>query len=143
MKLIIAGNRHYNARLARVLVKRAITASGWLDAITEIVHGACNVGPKFLPDAPGIDAAAEYMCSNRWPIKRFPANWKPGGPMSPTDHSAGPRRNAEMAAYADALIVIWPGDVKKSPGSFNMKMNAEKRGLPVFEVIHVGQGMPL
>src|SRR5690349_4239286 len=104
MKVIVAGSRYYNPGDARRFVKRAINASGWIDSITEIVHGCCNVADDIPAEiATGIDAAAEYMCSRRWSIKRFPAVWRPNGLRGAIDRSAGPRRNAEMVAYADAL----------------------------------------
>ena len=43
--------------------------------------------------------------------------------------SAGPRRNRQMAEYADALIAVWDG---ASRGTRNMIKEARARGLEVF-----------
>jgi hypothetical protein len=37
-----------------------------------------------------------------------------------------------MADYGDALVLIWDGS---SPGSASMKRLAQRRGLPIYEVI--------
>lgn len=75
----------------------------------------------------GADALGELFAKrNGFTLKRFPAEWARYG------KSAGPRRNAEMAAYAaeeseDALLVaFWDG---KSPGTRNMIGEAQKAGL--------------
>lgn len=53
-------------------------------------------------DLLGLQWAKEY----RVPWKEFPAEWDLYG------RSAGYRRNAEMADYADVLIAFWDGDSK-------------------------------
>lgn len=119
MKTIIAGSRTISDYLT---VAAAITASGF--RITEVVSG-CE--PK------GVDALGErWAKDNNIPIKSFPANWDRFG------LSAGPRRNREMASYAQALILIWDGT---SRGSKNMKSEALAKGLPVFECIVSDNGV--
>jgi hypothetical protein len=56
----------------------------------------------------------------------FPAKWTELG------RSAGPIRNAQMAEYADILLLIWDG---KTSGSANMKLEMTKRKKQVIEVI--------
>ena len=56
------------------------------------------------------------------PVKRVPANWEKFG------RSAGHRRNAEMAQYADGLVAFWDG---LSPGTRSMIDLAKGRGLKV------------
>lgn len=101
MKLIIAGTR--DLELEPRQVNDAVTLfKSMRPEITEIVSG--NSGC--------IDIAGEYWASRAGlPVKLFPANWDKYG------KSAGPRRNREMADYADAALVIWDG---KSRGSKNM-----------------------
>lgn len=41
----------------------------------------------------------------------------------------GPIRNAEMAEYADAVILMWDG---KSKGTLNMLNTAHKKGLEIY-----------
>ena len=51
--------------------------------------------------AKGVDALGEQWATERdIPIKRFPADWSSYG------RSAGPKRNEQMAQYADALLAI-------------------------------------
>lgn len=111
MKLIIAGGRNYaftNFDFARldVILNR--------DGVDEVVSGACPTG---------ADAHGEYWATTmEIPIRRFPADWKKHG------KAAGPIRNAEMAAYADALAVF-PG----GRGTDSMVREATARGLKIFD----------
>lgn len=118
MKLIIAGSRsvHVSVREIDDLVNH-FKIGGVPGQILEVVSGT----------AYGID-----QCGEAWadavhiPIKRFPAQWDLFG------KSAGHRRNAEMAQYADALLLIWDG---KSRGSAGMKSCMEKLNKPVYEAV--------
>jgi hypothetical protein len=82
----------------------------------------CQVCDEFLQDQNGIEIVSgaykgadllgeRYAAERNHPIKQFPADWRRYG------KSAGLKRNAEMAAYADALIAFWDG---KSKGTKNM-----------------------
>lgn len=109
MKVIIAGGRTITDYS---LVLSALAESQFI--LTEIVSGM----------APGVDTLAiQYAQENNLPLKEFHANWNLYG------RSAGPRRNRQMAEYADALIAIWDGE---SRGTKNMIEEATKRGLRVF-----------
>lgn len=109
MKVIVAGTRTVRDP---AIVAAAIAAAPF--KITEFVSGM----------APGVDRIAEFL-AERWkvPCKRFPAYWAVYG------DSAGPRRNQQMAEYADALIAVWDG---QSRGTADMITRAQVRGLPVF-----------
>lgn len=73
--------------------------------------------------ASGADALGERYAQERgFQLETFPADWKAHG------RAAGPIRNAQMAAVADALIAFWDG---KSRGIKNMIDTATKRGLKV------------
>lgn len=113
MKTIIAGSRtiqHLD------FVWNVISMCPWIDDITEVVSGTCR----------GVDRMGEvYAKTRKWPIKRFPANWKAYG------KKAGPMRNEKMARYADALIVVWDGESK---GTKNMIKEAKKYGLRIFRI---------
>ena len=115
MKVIIAGSRTINDYL---IVYNAIQQSNF--DITEVISGGCR-GPDLLAE----QWAKEYNI----PIKRFDANWKKYG------KSAGPIRNIDMIlkGHAEALILIWDG---KSPGSKNMKEQAKKYNLKIYEFIY-------
>lgn len=77
--------------------------------------------------ATGIDASAEWFAEvGKYPFKLFAADWDQYG------KSAGPKRNAQMAWYGDALLLIWDG---RSRGSANMKECMKKLGKPIFEAI--------
>lgn len=86
MKIIVAGSRGITDPH---VVAVAIEGSGF--AVTEVVSGTAR----------GVDQLGEaWALSRRIPIRRFPADWETHG------RSAGHRRNAEMASYADALIAV-------------------------------------
>lgn len=71
--------------------------------------------------APGADALGErYAQEMGLQIELYPADWDQYG------RAAGPRRNAEMAAVADALIAFWDG---QSRGTKNMIDTARQKGL--------------
>lgn len=105
MKTIIAGGR--NVIEAGILAS-ALDELPW--KISEVVSGG----------AKGIDALGEQWAGiNSIPVKLFKADWKAYG------RAAGPKRNRQMAEYADALLAIWDG---QSKGTANMIKNVQKRG---------------
>lgn len=118
MKLIIAGSRDFIP--SNMLIDALVFDFQLLDGIREVVSGG----------ALGVDRAGESWAST-YPsdellVKRFPADWDKYG------KAAGPIRNREMAAYADALLLIWNGE---SRGSKNMREEMLKAKKPVYEVI--------
>lgn len=109
MKTIIAGTRTFEDYDLLVAV---VEESGF--DITEVVSGAAS----------GVDTLGEkYAQENGILCTQFHADWNRYG------RSAGPRRNAEMAEYAEALILLWDG---KSRGSKSMLQEAKKRNLLYF-----------
>jgi hypothetical protein len=114
MKCIIAGSRSITSFQT---VKAAIESCPWLDEVTEVVTGG----------AQGVDTLGDNWA---WCAKLdrtiMKANWEKQG------RTAGVIRNKRMAAYADALILVWDG---KSHGSRNMLETAKREGLKVWEVI--------
>lgn len=109
MRVIIAGTKSI---CDGATVRMAIEASGF--QITEVVSGGSR----------GVDKSAERIAkSDRIPLKRFPADWDRYG------KKAGPLRNREMAAYADALIAVWDGE---SRGTRHMIETMRKAGKPVY-----------
>lgn len=120
-KLIIAGTRSFNDYellrniVSTLFMKRHCWTIDWNE---EIVSGA----------APGADTlAVRYATEADIPFKVFPADWKKYG------RSAGPRRNRQMAEYADAAIVFWDG---KSRGTQNMIQQMRELGKPVEVIIY-------
>jgi len=114
-KLIIAGGRDFdNYIMAETWFLRYLLDNGLgKESDTEIVSGAAR----------GADKVGEMLASNyNLPCKRFPANWDLHG------KSAGYKRNAEMAEYADGLLAFWDG---KSKGTKHMIDLANKKGLNV------------
>ena len=110
MKLIVAGSREFNNY---DLLKKSIQENFQRWEIEEIVSGTARGA-----DTLGEQFAKEYDI----PIKQFPANWDLYG------KSAGYRRNAEMANYADALIAFWNGESK---GTMHMINLAKEKNLKV------------
>lgn len=110
MKLIIAGGRDY--RLTR-------TDLGDLDWL----HGKIKVTEVVSGCARGADKGGEMWAESRGlPIKRFPADWDTFGKR------AGYLRNAQMADYADA-VVLFPGN----KGTSMMFDLARERGLKIYD----------
>jgi len=101
MKVIIAGGRDFVPASADFrTIQDLLTKSG----ATEIVSGCCR----------GADIFGELCADNLGlPIKRMPAEWMRYG------KAAGPRRNREMAQYADAVILM-PG----GKGTSDMRQSA-------------------
>lgn len=110
MKLIIAGGRDYHltTRDIRIIDKIHINMK-----VSEVVSGGCK----------GVDIDGEqWATDNSVSIKRFVADWDTHGKY------AGPRRNKQMAEYADALVVF-PG----GKGTRNMYDEANKLSLTIFD----------
>ena len=112
MRVIIAGSRTFGPRREEVMAAIDDLALGF---VSEVISGC----------APGVATIGEAWATDHGIyIRRFPADWDKHG------KSAGPIRNREMAANADALILVWDGT---SHGSANMKRQALERGLVVRE----------
>jgi hypothetical protein len=76
--------------------------------------------------ASGVDFCAERFANQYRIIKHiYPARWSLG-------RGGGHIRNAEMADFADELLLIWDG---VSKGSAGMKALMEKNNKPINEVI--------
>ena len=111
MKVIIAGSRGISSR---IIVWHWINKSRF--DITEVVSGCAR----------GVDQAGEaWARKHNVPVQRFPARWSVYG------KGAGPIRNAAMADYADAAIVIH----RNTPGSLGMIAAMEDRMKPFEERI--------
>lgn len=110
MKTIIAGGREITDM---GVLLAALAACGWQDEITEVVSGR----------AFGADDLGERWAKARGlRVQPFPANWWKYG------NAAGPRRNREMAAYADALVALDSG----GNGTADVIKQARQQGLRVF-----------
>lgn len=110
MKTIVAGPRHITDR---EVVRAAMNSCPW--DITTVISGRAR----------GVDTIGEELANAaNVTLALFPANWKRFG------NSAGPKRNTEMASYADALIAIWDQTVK-SRGTRSMIDIAYKAGLRI------------
>lgn len=119
MKLIIAGGR--DLFVSQNFIHEVYNHFNITDVAAaspeEIVSGGAS----------GVDRCGEAFAANfSIPVKTFPAEWHILGPK------AGPVRNAQMAEYADALLLIWNGE---SRGSANMKFQMQRLKKPVYEVI--------
>jgi len=111
MKIIIAGSRTFTdfKKLCEVCDQLLQDQTD-----VEIVSGAYYKGADLLGE--------KYATEKGFPIKQFPADWKRFG------RAAGPKRNEQMANYADALIAFWDG---KSKGTKHMFEIAKTRGLTI------------
>jgi hypothetical protein len=112
MKVIIAGSRNVAVNMKQLM--DAIQQAGF--PITEVVSGHSG----------NVDLLGEQWARNvKVPITIFEAAWGSYG------RSAGPRRNRQMATYAEALIALWDG---KSRGTLNMIKEATKKKLSVYVI---------
>ena len=110
-RVIIAGTRYFNDYA--LLCEYADYKLSKIRQPIEIVSG----------HARGADTLGERYAEERgYKLTLFPAEWDKYG------KSAGPRRNKEMAEYANALIAIWDG---KSIGTKNMIDIAKEKGLKI------------
>lgn len=116
MKVIIAGGRDFtNTQYVRDTMDQLYydELAGYFYGIDEVVSGGAR----------GADREGEQWALNAsLPVKEFPANWDFYGA------GAGPRRNEEMAEYADVLVAFWDG---KSKGTGDMIRRAIAHGLEV------------
>ncbi len=121
MKVIIAGSRRVaDYRLVEWAMGMAM-AHGLI--VTEVVSGK---------EPNGVDHLGERWAEVRGiPVRPFPADWTGLGPR------AGPVRNEDMAAYAEALVAL-PGP--ESRGTRDMIRRAARHRLWVlqFEVEGLG-----
>ena len=104
--LIIAGSREYCPTLEEI----DAALIGFFKP-THIVSGGCNRGV----DPVGVEWSIKRLCKSP---KVFLADWRA------YSKSAGPRRNAQMADFADAALIFWDG---KSAGSRNMIQQMKDR----------------
>lgn len=91
MKTIIAGSRTI---LDYPTVERAILSAPFVSRITTVFSGMAS----------GVDILGfRWATGKKIPIRRFVPEWDKLGKQ------AGFIRNAEMATFADAAIVVWDG----------------------------------
>jgi glycerophosphoryl diester phosphodiesterase len=115
MKVIIAGSRNFTNYQK---LEKECDQFFQEQKNIEIVSGGHYKGADKLGE--------QYVKEKELKLKRFPAEWNIYG------KAAGPKRNKEMAIYADALIVFWDG---KSRGTKNMIQHAKQNGLIVKVVL--------
>lgn len=108
ISIIVAGGRDFNDY--EYLKKTLLSITNKVldvEIVSGTARGADNLGERF---------AIEHDL----PIKKFPANWDKYG------KSAGYKRNAEMAKYANACVIFWDG---VSRGTGHMIDLAQTAGL--------------
>lgn len=106
--LIIAGGR--DVAMTQDQWDRLV---GLSDLVDEVVSGGAR----------GIDSWGELWAGKMGiPCRKFPADWNRLGP------AAGPVRNSQMAAYANALAIFDGGN-----GSADMHNKAVEAGLWIWD----------
>jgi hypothetical protein len=112
-KVVVAGGRDFqdyrtlNRKLDKILSSKRDTH--------EIIIISGN--------ARGVDRMGETYARKRgYKTEVYPADWNKWG------KAAGPRRNAQMAKAADAVVVFWDGH---SRGTSSMIGEARKNKLPL------------
>jgi hypothetical protein len=111
LKIIIAGHRDFED-----YDELLVAIANCPFEITEVVSG----------HAEGVDKMGERWSREvlKKEAKVFPADWTKWG------KGAGPRRNTQMAQYADGLLAIFKGG--QNSGTWNMIKQADLRGLEVY-----------
>jgi hypothetical protein len=110
VRVIIAGSRSITDA---ALLEEAVSESGF--EVSVILCG----------EARGVDQLGRQWAEGRGiATESYPPEWARYG------RAAGQKRNADRAARADALVLLWDGS---SRGSANMLRQARKRGLRVYE----------
>lgn len=122
MKTIIAGSRDFRDYIFLDLEMQHVP---W--EITEFVSGGQVTTDKATGERYGADFLGEcYAESLGFTPTIFPAKWRPDGPKGRVDYAAGPKRNEEMARYADALVAFHLGGSK---GTADMIRRAKRHNL--------------
>lgn len=110
-KVIIAGSRDFNdyELLEKTMDKLLQDVRGRIVVLCGEAHGADALGKR-------------YAQERGYAVQSFPADWRLHG------RAAGPLRNRQMAAAADACACFWDG---RSRGTANMIEEAKRAGLPL------------
>lgn len=109
-KVIIAGGRDFdNYELLCKICDYMLSEQSDIEIVSGLARGADSLGLR-------------YAKERGYPVKEFAAQWDKFG------KSAGYRRNAEMADYADALIAFWD---EKSKGTNHMINLASEKNIKV------------
>ena len=118
MRVIIAGSRGFAdyAFLSQTMDYLLSETPGGITIVSGGARGADSMGER-------------YAGERGYEVARYPAEWEKYG------KSAGYRRNAVMAANADALVAFWDG---KSPGTRHMINLAREKGLKIRLVLFGG-----
>lgn len=123
MNIIIAGSRHFRSI---PMVADAVDIA-FLELLKLLPSVSSEVNTIFSGGAQGVDRIGEaFAYKMQFYLRIFPAYWAIHG------KKAGALRNREMAAAADALILVWDGISK---GSANMLIEAKKSGLIIVQRI--------
>lgn len=95
-KVIIAGSRNFdNYELLKTKMDHLLSQKQDIEIVSGAARGADQLGER-------------YAAERGYALKQFPADWDTYG------KSAGYKRNAEMAEYADAAVVFWDGESRGS-----------------------------
>jgi hypothetical protein len=115
MKTIIAGSR---------TITNYEMLEDFIKAIQQYMPGGMSITEVVSGKARGVDMLGEqWAAAYGVPIVGFPADWNTYG------RSAGHIRNAEMANYAEAAIILWD---HYSSGTADMIQLATKTHLRLF-----------
>lgn len=124
VKVVVAGGRDFDDR---ELLNQEINSllTGQLQGFTVTIVSGMAKGADMM--------AWQFAQRNGLACDEFIAEWRPGGVY---DNAAGMKRNARMAAAADALLAFWDG---QSRGTKDMIDRMKALGKPVRVVRYTGQ----
>ena len=121
MRVIVAGSRTIGGLLIVEYAMERFVAS------VISAQGHCAIDVVLSGGAPGVDRLGEeWAYRHGVKVEPHPALWQKYG------QKAGPIRNGEMAASADALVAIWDGSSK---GTADMIHRAYHAALTTYVLI--------
>lgn len=113
--------------MGKVIIAGSRTVEDYSELLTAISRAPFKIDEVVSGTAKGADQLGERWAKEQGlPIKRFKPDFHIWG------QSAGYYRNMEMAAYAQALILVWDG---LSAGSASMRRIARMLKMPYYEHI--------
>jgi len=121
VRVLITGGRDWEDEYAiDVIVAGLAALTAGVNERFQLIHGHCPTG---------ADAMADTW-KDVVDVVRFPADWSVG-------KKAGPLRNRQMLDEEPDLVIAFHDDLASSKGTKDCVGEARRRGIPVWQLVHV------